>query len=414
MLHGIKRKKVNSEAIMNSSHTSTEKQEDVEACDTKEAAPVSDDMKQKSITPNNNNNTSVRKKLRLLVGILFVLGGVACVLTLTDLDRDSAADDGVTSPSDTTTSSLDHFSDLTNQLAQEASGSAVLLSEISNNECRTIFGNNGDDVIPIGSTFQLYVLGALAKAVAMGNLSWLDEVVIRADLKSLPTGVLLDKPEGTTFTVFEMATLMIRFSDNTATDHLMNHVGQEAVEDMLTTMGHSSPALNLPFLTTADVLRLKVGLDDTEIANYLALDDPEERRAFLENLKAMLPIGTVYETKNWIAKSIHYMDSIGWFGSPNDICRAYATLGKFMDTDSQVKAILSIDAPLSELPYGNWDYVGYKGDFEPGLVILAYLAYRKDGRQFVQVLSLSDDSVDYRGILWRVADEGLRLLSVIS
>jgi hypothetical protein len=44
---------------------------------------------------------------------------------------------------------------------------------------------------------------------------------------------------------------------NTATDHLMALVGREAVEEIQPVMGHSQPAVNVPFLTGRELTILK-------------------------------------------------------------------------------------------------------------------------------------------------------------
>jgi beta-lactamase class A len=46
--------------------------------------------------------------------------------------------------------------------------------------------------------FKLFVLGAVAKQVQAQRVSWTQPIVIRDDLKSLPSGVLQNDPDGTT------------------------------------------------------------------------------------------------------------------------------------------------------------------------------------------------------------------------
>ena len=46
---------------------------------------------------------------------------------------------------------------------------------------------------------------------------------------------------------------MITVSDNTATDHLMDLVGREAVEQIQLEMGHSEPTVNVPYPTTREL-----------------------------------------------------------------------------------------------------------------------------------------------------------------
>ncbi|MEZ4462635.1 MAG: serine hydrolase [bacterium] len=73
------------------------------------------------------------------------------------------------------------------------------------------------------------------------------ELTIKDALKSLPSGVLQDKPAGEKVTVKEAASKMISISDNTATDHLLNLVGRANVEAWVKTSGHSAPERLTPF-----------------------------------------------------------------------------------------------------------------------------------------------------------------------
>lgn len=49
------------------------------------------------------------------------------------------------------------------------------------------------DPAPLGSVFKLYLLTALAASIQSGELAWTDEIVIRDDLKNLPTGIIQDR-----------------------------------------------------------------------------------------------------------------------------------------------------------------------------------------------------------------------------
>ena len=50
---------------------------------------------------------------------------------------------------------------------------------------------------------------------------------------------------------------MISISDNTAADHLIDHLGRETIEANIATVAPQSAARNVPFLSTADMARLK-------------------------------------------------------------------------------------------------------------------------------------------------------------
>ena len=90
-----------------------------------------------------------------------------------------------------------------------------------------IAAKNENRALAIGSTFKLYVLGAIAEDVAAGKGAWTDLVEIRDDMKSLPSGTMQLLPEGTKKPVADFAMQMISISDNTAADHLIRHAGRE-------------------------------------------------------------------------------------------------------------------------------------------------------------------------------------------
>ena len=129
---------------------------------------------------------------------------------------------------------------------------SMLAAEVVGNECVPIHAVETDRPVPLGSAFKLYVLGAVADAVAAGDLAWTDQIVITDELKSVPSGILQDREDGSTTTVREAAELMISISDNTATDLLINLLGRERVEQAQAIYGHSQPELNIPFLTTRE------------------------------------------------------------------------------------------------------------------------------------------------------------------
>ena len=81
---------------------------------------------------------------------------------------------------------------------------------------------------------------------------------------------------------------MITVSGNTATDHLMAFVGREAVEEIQPVMGHSQPAVNVPFLTGRELTILKYSGDAALAESYIAAG-AAERRAILDDEVASRP-----------------------------------------------------------------------------------------------------------------------------
>jgi hypothetical protein len=123
--------------------------------------------------------------------------------------------------------------------------------------CRVVHGLQEDTLRPIGSGFKLYVLVALGQTLAEGRSSWDERLAIREDYKSLPAGVLQNRPAGDRLALTEYADPMMSISDNTATDHLIHRLGRETVARQLELFGHQRPEVNEPLLTTKAFFQLK-------------------------------------------------------------------------------------------------------------------------------------------------------------
>lgn len=240
------------------------------------------------------------------------------------------------------------------------------------NECQPIHAVEAERPVPLGSAFKLYVLGAVADAVAAGDMAWTDQIVITDELKSVPSGVLQDREDGSTTTVREAAELMISISDNTATDLLINLVGRERVEQKQAAYGHSQPALNIPFLTTREWAVMKLGPGAEELrAGYLAADEAG-RRAILSDIadvRADSLAGAAF--LNPIEP-----DRLEWFGSLLDLCAVHVRLQERAQEPSlePVAEILSLNPGV---PSEGWDYIAFKGGSEPGLITASWLV--RDG-----------------------------------
>ena len=180
------------------------------------------------------------------------------------------------------------LSGLTDRLAASAETTGVLIAEVAaDGTCEPVAALAPDDPISLGSTFKLYVLGAVTTAIADGTVSWDQAVPIRDELDSLPSGTTQDEPPGTSLPVRELALRMIAMSDNTATDHLIDLVGRDAVEAALGDLGHDDPAVTMPFPTTRELFIVKADLD--LLGRYEAADEAG-RRDLLEGEVAAAPL----------------------------------------------------------------------------------------------------------------------------
>src|SRR5215216_869499 len=115
---------------------------------------------------------------------------------------------------------------------------------------------------------------------------------------------------------------MVEESDNTATDHLIDRLGREKIERMMATMGHADPSRNTPLLMTREWFAIKLRLSDKEIAGYLASDDATQRQILADRVDP--EANTLRDGKEWV--NPYLIDSIEWFASAADLCRATAAL----------------------------------------------------------------------------------------
>ncbi|MBU2339693.1 MAG: serine hydrolase [Alphaproteobacteria bacterium] len=239
--------------------------------------------------------------------------------------------------------------------------------------------------LALGSTFKLYVLSALERAVAEGRLGW-DDVVKLGD-KSFPSGVTQNWPDGAPLTLHTAATLMISISDNTATDLLIDVVGREAVEAEMRASGHSNPALSVPFLKTVEMFVLKGG-DQGEA--YAQADEPG-RRAMLSELVTQdvdpAPILAVFS-----GGKPKMVDTIEWFASMEDQRGLMRRLAA--SADDTARQIMAVNTALGDGARADWSYVGFKGGSEPGVRNLSWLLRDETGAWHMLALGWNDPEAE--------------------
>jgi beta-lactamase class A len=221
---------------------------------------------------------------------------------------------------------------------------------------------------PIGSGFKLYVLGALAARIQSGQLTWEQPLSIRSDWKSLPSGIMQDWAVGTSSPLKTFADYMIRYSDNTATDHLIQFLGRDKVSESLKLMGNRSLDLNSPFLTTLEFFKLKW-------AAPVALTEKYKTATLIERTKILnqevASISSSQVGQNGVSMaSPSNIHSIEWFGSTEDLCRAMFHLKD--QKAPEVLDTLSKNTPFIE-SNSVWSYRGYKGGSEAGVLSMTYL-----------------------------------------
>lgn len=267
------------------------------------------------------------------------------------------------------------------QIRSVAPGVRLLVASVSGHACRPIQAIGAAAPAPLGSAFKLYVLEALARAVAAGKVSWNQQLTITSQLKSLPSGELQNEPDGTRLSVRRVAAMMISISDNTAANMLISLLGRPAVEAATRTSGMADPRRDVPFLTTRELFVLK--LDDWPklASRYLALGTGG-RLALLAGTVGHVPLSAL-NPAGWTAP--RDINSLEWFASPADICRVYASLAAAARQPklAPVASILELNSGGLSLDRSQWRSVWFKGGSEPGVLTLNYLATTRAGKSYV-------------------------------
>lgn len=239
-------------------------------------------------------------------------------------------------------------------------------------ECapRLVAGIAPDKAMPLGSAFKLWVLGEVAREVGAGERKWSDVVPIGP--ASLPSGITQNWPAGSPVTVQTLATLMISISDNTATDTLVSLEG-DRLDDFVTKAG--APGL-APMLTTRQMFALKSPANADLAAQWATSLMPSARRTLLDRNAARLRTTPV--DPMMFAGRPTKIDTLEWFASPAETAGILDWLRK--QGGETPLSLLAINPGIDPTTRGKFDYIGFKGGSEPGVVTLNFLVRRKDGR----------------------------------
>jgi beta-lactamase class A len=258
----------------------------------------------------------------------------------------------------------------------------LLVAHVSNGSCQPVHSIDPGTAAPVGAVFKLYVLDALGNAAASGAVRWDQPLTVTEQLKSLPAGELQAAPDGTQTSVLDTAAAMMSLSDNTATDMLINLVGRPAVEATLSSTGMASPALDLPLLTTREIFTLKLSQWPALANRYLTADEPG-RQALLSTTVDQAPLPAVASAGSWT--SPRDINSLEYFASPGDLCRAYADLATLARQPglAPIGQLLSVNDDGLGLDPARWRTTWFKGGSEPGVLAMAFLASTRTGHSYV-------------------------------
>lgn len=259
------------------------------------------------------------------------------------------------------------------------------VAKLGEGQPKPVFDLQPNVALGIGSAFKLYILGALAEEIAAGKRAWGDTLELKENYRSLPSGILQKWPVGAPVTLHTLASLMISQSDNTATDHLLFLLGRERVEAQVERMGNVHLERFQPFLSTGEMFRLKAGENGRHAEEYLKLPI-QARRAFLEEVIWPMDLKLVNAAK---LLTPSYIDSIEWFASTHDLCRTMDWLRRKIEAgDTTLAGVLGINPGISS--GGAFEYQGYKGGSEGGVLNLTLLIQTKQGNWYALASSWND------------------------
>jgi len=306
------------------------------------------------------------------------------------------------------TPTLKSFDAVVGELKKLPGKASLAVAKLTKDGPELISSYQPDDPLALGSAFKLYVLAELVREIEAGTRKWDDVVHLDESSLSLPSGQLQSWPVGSPLTLHTLAALMISQSDNTATDEMIHTLGREKVESALEATGMANPQLDIPFLTTLELFRLKGSPFGKDYASHVSV---EGRRTFLTDVASALP-------KNQISLPDHpvQIDTIEWFASANDLTRVMAWLAQetAKPAAQPAKEILKINPGLPLDPTA-WPYVGYKGGSETGVLNLTFWLTNAKGDNFAVALTWNnpDAAVDEK-VLLGIAQRTIDLLATPS
>lgn len=236
----------------------------------------------------------------------------------------------------------------------------------------------------IGSTFKLYVLAELGAAIREGRTAW--NAVVPLSAASLPSGVMQDWPKDMPVTNATLATMMISISDNSAADTLIGSLGRREIGARLAKIGHGDPDRALPFLTTLEAFALKMDANEGARIGFEAASEARQND-FLDRFGGTIERSSIRDVE--LTGAPRHIDTIEWFASPGDVLNLLAYL-KRLD-DPLLLSILGINDGIGKAASGKWQYLGYKGGSEPGVMNMSFLGRRSDG-QWVAITGSWNDA----------------------
>ena len=250
---------------------------------------------------------------------------------------------------------LDQAADRFATLSEEP---GLLVARIVEGQCVPVVARGALDLRATASIFKIWVLGGVGDAIGHGVITT-GQLVPRTDDERVPGGPIINEPDGTLFTVAELATLMMGISDNTATDLLHELVGRDAIDRIVASFGHATPDVLTPLLGVSETFHLLFSFPLSEAQGYVNGNEMAQMQFVEEELE---PLGSFADTGGGF-NNVSLMTTGTWLASPTDVCQALAAHRTWPNGSDQ--AILVDRALGAQAAQPNvrerWDRVWYKG-----------------------------------------------------
>lgn len=271
------------------------------------------------------------------------------------------------------------------ELAELPGKTGFALAKLGTGSPQLLTARGADTAFAIGSEFKLVILAELVRGIAAGERRWEDTITL--DGTPLPGGAYAASAAGTKVTVYDVAEKMISVSDNSATDILLRALGREKVEAMLPVVGMANPAAMRPFLGTLEAFKLK----SSPLGGRWASADETGRRKLLAGEVAAMPVSAIDNALFAAGKPL-LIDSVEWFATPADMIRVMDWLRRHSESGAaaRARAILAKNSGIGPAAAGRWQYLGFKGGSEPGVIALTFLLQGKDGAWYAMSASWND------------------------
>lgn len=115
------------------------------------------------------------------------------------------------------------------------------------------------------SVIKIYIMIEAYDQIKNGKINLSNMVTLRNDMKAEGSGIILNQPEGTRYTVKELIDLMMLKSDNTAANIMIDMLGMNKINDRIKALGCINTELNRKMM---DQNAINKGIE-----NYVSVDD---------------------------------------------------------------------------------------------------------------------------------------------